>query len=84
MRFYKALFLFAAILLLGNPCDAQMLGMPSPTVDESQWDKVTSMVPEEEPMICVLWNKAGVPNPDGNPSDQWFANEEIQKSRSDR
>ncbi len=83
-QFYKALLSLVVLVSLvarfEGSADAQVMGIPSPTAADSQWSKITSLLPDEEPMVFAVWNNAGKPNADGNPSDQWYADEEIQKT----
>lgn len=57
---------------------AQILGVPAAKVGNGQWKNVLAAFPEEPPLAIFAWGKAGALNPTGNPSEQWFAQEELQ------
>lgn len=73
-----------AILTFASPwvqqsVDAQMFGMPAPSNSDA-WTEIISCLPEKEPIACSVWNESGALNPEGNHSDQWYANPDIQKA----
>ena len=63
-----------------NLASAQMFGMPPAQAGTTAWKEVTGLVPEEEPLICIVWNESGQLDPEGNKSEKWLANVELQDS----
>lgn len=57
---------------------AQVLGIPAGEVGQGEWKNVLAAFPEEPPIALFAWGAAGTPNPNGNPSEQWLSNEELQ------
>ena len=57
---------------------AQILGVPAAKSGSGQWKNVLAAFPKEPPLAIFAWGKAGALNPAGNPSEQWFAQEELQ------
>ena len=72
-----------AILLVAfstTSASAQMFGMPPAPAGNAAWKEVTGLVPEEEPLVCIVWNEAGQLDPEGNKSDKWLSNFGLQES----
>ena len=83
-NFSTILFSTAVTFLLAvswvSSTQAQMFGMPPAKKDNVAWKEITGLLPDDQPLACWVWNEAGALDPNGNPSEKWFANKDLQKS----
>ena len=77
--FFRTALTFSLTVLFAASLDAQVLGIP-PAEEGNAWKDITSQMPKDEPLAVWVWNEAGALNPDGNPSDRWYADPGLQKS----
>ena len=77
---FRSLFALAVVLLLNPSINAQLFGIPAPAKGNAAWKEITTKMPQDEPIACWVWNEAGELNPEGNFSDQWYADAGLQKS----
>lgn len=81
---FQTVFRFATtcllLALLTSFANAQMFGMPPAQTNNAAWEEIIGLVPEEEPIACVIWNEAGQLDPEGNASEKWFSDIGLQKS----
>lgn len=77
--FFRSAIAILIATFLTTTAAAQMFGMPAPA-GNTAWDDVMQLAPEDEPAFCLIWNKAGELDLEGNESDKWLSNPELQKS----
>ena len=65
--------------LLATIAQAQMFGVPAAKSDTA-WNEVCGLLSEEEPLACLIWNASGELDGAGSESDEWFADDGLQKS----
>ena len=84
-RLSICIYLFAVLspgvfFAANEPLQAQIFGIPTASEDQDSFAAIAKIAPAEEPLACWIWNRAGNLNPDGNPGEQWLADEGLQNS----
>ncbi|QEG24323.1 DUF1559 domain-containing protein [Mariniblastus fucicola] len=74
--------LFALVIaaFFMSPVNGQVFGIPTAEKGNPAWQDIIDRMPEDEPMACLIWNEPGSLNPEGNGSEKWLADVELQKS----